>query len=151
MTLVKRSNGAFPVINNIFDDFFGNSFVDMPVISNINGRFSSPAVNIKESDDSFEILMAAPGMKRDDFKIELDRNMLTISSEHEQKNEEKDENNGFSRREFCYGSFRRSFNLPENKADVDKISAKYIDGVLEVVIPKREEVKPKPARLIKIS
>ncbi len=109
-----------------------------------------PAVNIMENDNEFQVEVAAPGMKKDDFKIELDNNVLVISSEREHKEEEKDEKGNYCRREFRYASFRRSFTLPEGKVNVDKINAKYTDGVLQIHLPKREEVKPKPLRSINI-
>ena len=88
-------------------------------------------------------------MKKEDFKVELNNNVLTISSERE---EEHEENNGkFNRREFSYQSFQRSFNLAKEIVDADKIEAKYENGLLHLRIPKREEVKPKPSRLISIN
>jgi HSP20 family protein len=108
-----------------------------------------PAVNVLENDNEFLIELAAPGMKKDDFKINLEDNILTISSEKKDQKEEKKEH--YSRREFSYQSFQRSFTLPEYLADREKVTAKYLDGVLHINIPKREEAKPKPARAIEIS
>jgi HSP20 family protein len=93
--------------------------------------------------------MAAPGMTKKDFKVELDGNMLTISSE--KTNETQNENEKYTRREFSYQSFQRTFNLPKDVVDADKIEAKYQDGVLHLVIPKREEAKQRPPRMINIS
>lgn len=107
-----------------------------------------PAVNIRENEESFMIEMAAPGLTKDNFKVNLDRNRLVISSElKEEKNENGEK---YSRREFSYQSFQRSFTLPEGIIDGDKISAKYNNGILMVSIPKRDEVKPKPAKEIDI-
>ena len=92
--------------------------------------------------------LAAPGLKKSDFKIEVTNNVLNISSEKESNKEENNE--GFSRKEFSYHSFSRSFNLPQS-VNKDSITASYTDGVLSVSIPKREEAKEKPARLIDIS
>ncbi|HSG67133.1 MAG TPA: Hsp20/alpha crystallin family protein, partial [Bacteroidales bacterium] len=108
-----------------------------------------PSVNIKESNDGFEVEMAAPGLSKNDFKIELNNDQLTISSEKEIRNETK-EDEQFTRREFSYQSFCRSFYLP-NTADPEKIKAKYDSGLLRVSIPKKEEAKPKPPKQITIS
>jgi HSP20 family protein len=108
-----------------------------------------PSVNIKESADGFEVEMAAPGFTKDDFKIELNHDLLTISSGKEIANE-KTEDQQFTLREFSYQSFNRSFTLP-NSADSEKIRAKYENGILRVLIPKKEEAKPRPARQIAIS
>jgi HSP20 family protein len=94
--------------------------------------------------------MAAPGMKKDDFQIELDNNVLTIRSESKNEKEEKD-GEIYTRREFSYRSFQRSFNLNNEVVDNTKIKATYQDGLLHLVLPKKEEAKPKPARTIKIS
>jgi HSP20 family protein len=108
-----------------------------------------PSVNIKESPDEFEVELAAPGFVKADFNIELNHDMLTISSEKQVENETKD-GQQFARREFSYQSFSRSFTLP-NTADSDKIRAKYDNGILRVSIPKKEEAKPKPAKQIAIA
>jgi HSP20 family protein len=97
-----------------------------------------PAVNITEKKDDYLISMAAPGLKKEDFKIDVEGNMLTISSEKEEENEEKDER--YTRQEYSYSSFERSFTLPD-EVNKDKIEAQYKDGVLELVLPKKEEVK----------
>jgi len=119
-----------------------------------NSNFSStntslPAVNVKETNDEFLIELAAPGMEKKDFKINFKNNVITISSEKEDKREEKKEN--YTRREFSYQSFQRSFTVPENAIVSEKIEAIYNNGILEVKLPKREEVKPQPEREIKIS
>lgn len=107
-----------------------------------------PAVNVKETDTEFELEVAAPGMKKDDFQINLENDILTISSERE---EEKEEENGrFARQEFSYQSFQRTFSLPENMVDSEKIDAKYHDGILHLTLPKLEHAKTKPPRQIKI-
>ncbi len=106
-----------------------------------------PAVNIKEENDKFVLEMAAPGMKKDDFQINLDNYQLTISSEKSEKNEEKKDN--YTRREFMYSTFSRSFTLPKT-IDVDKIKADYKNGILTVILPKKEE-EAKLTKQIKIS
>jgi len=90
-------------------------------------------------------------MKKDDFKVELDGNMLTISSEKTEEHEENKEDEKYSRREFSYQSFQRNFNLPKEVVDADKIKAHYRDGVLHLTIPKKEEAKQKPPRKIEIA
>jgi len=146
MTLVKKENGYAP-LSQFFDDFLTRDLFDWPSFSNTNTTI--PKVNIQETDNDFWVEMAAPGMKKEDFKIELDNDLLTISSEvkHEHNEEEKGR---YTRREFSYQSFQRSFRLPET-VEEDKIKAKYEEGVLKLMIPKREEARRKPARTIKIS
>jgi HSP20 family protein len=104
-----------------------------------------------ETNDDFKIEVAAPGMKRNDFKVELDNNVLTISSQLENNREEKDENGNYTRREFSYQSFQRSFSLPEKKVQGDKITARYVDGILHVTVPKTEEAKVKPVKQIAVA
>lgn len=149
MTLMKRSQNYNPVFPSFFDKFFEGNLMDWN-----NWNFSStdttlPAVNVKEDNDNFMIEVAAPGMTKEDFSINYDNGRLTVGSER--KNEKKNEDENFTRREFSYQSFQRSFNVPENVISGDKISANYKDGILIITLPKREEVKPKPSREIKIS
>lgn len=139
-----RKNSTLP---GLIDEFFGRD-VFPGFFFDIERRMSTPAVNIIEGKDDYRIEVAAPGLEKKDFKIDLDNNVLTISSEKEEKHEEGDDR--YMRREFNYASFTRSFTLPET-VDAEKISAKHADGVLTVVVPKREEAKQKPARTIKIS
>ncbi|MDA3866449.1 MAG: Hsp20/alpha crystallin family protein [Salinivirgaceae bacterium] len=108
-----------------------------------------PAVNIKDEENKFTVQVAVPGMDKKDFNIDLSENLLTISSEKEDKKEDKEDS--YTRREYSYRSFTRTFTLPENIVDSIKISAKYENGELTITIPKKEEAKPKPARTIKIS
>jgi HSP20 family protein len=148
MTLVKTSERMFPAFPSFFDNLFSRDLMDWN-----NSNFSStnstiPAVNIKETDESFLIEVAAPGLAKENFKLNLDRNRLTISSE--QKTEGNENDKKYSRREFSYQSFVRSFTLLEGSVDGDRITAKYTDGILLVTLPKREEVKPRPAREIEI-
>lgn len=145
MALMRRS-GFFPSIPSLFDDFWTKDLFDVSDFSSTGTTI--PAVNIKETNDNFTVEVAAPGMKKDDFHVELDNDMLIISSE--KKDEMEDKGGDYTRREFSYQSFRRSFTLP-NTVEADKIKAKYDDGVLNLVIPKKEEAKKKPARQISIS
>lgn len=147
MTLARRSNTFFP---SFWDNFLSKEMMDWGSNNFSSTDTTLPAVNVKETDDAFEIEVAAPGMSKKDFKVNLENNVLTISSER--KEEKKEEENGrFTRREFSYQSFQRSFTIPENMVEGEKISAKYNDGLLCIHLPKREAVKPKPAREIAIS
>ena len=133
-TLTKRVE-SFP---SIFDNFFkpwneifknGEGWASMITV---------PAVNISENKNHFTLSLAAPGLKKEDFKIDVDGNVLTISSEKEETKEEKKEH--YARQEYSYSSFTRSFNLAD-EVNMDKIDATYVDGVLKITLPKREEVK----------
>ena len=148
MKTLVRTNRMFPEMPSIFDEFLRGSLMEEGK-ANLNKRGTLPAVNTFENKDSYELEVAAPGMKKDDFKIELDNNTLTISSEKNENHEEKE--NEYSRREFRYQSFNRSFQLPENKVENSKIAARYTDGILYVSIPKREEAKVQPTRMIEVA
>jgi HSP20 family protein len=141
--MLPRIYRSFP---SVWDNFFSNDL--MPELFDSESYRSVPAVNIVENDDEYVIEVAAPGLEKKDFKIDLENNVLTISSEKEDKMEDK---NGKSiRKEFRYSSFCRTFNLPET-IDNDKIRAKHKDGILSVSIPKKEAAKVKPARQIAIA
>ena len=150
MTLMKRNGNLFNSFPNIFDDdFFTRDLFNWGLTNNSNTGTTIPAVNIKETPDSFEVEMAAPGMTKNDFKIELDSNVLTITSERQNEQDQK-EGERYSRKEFSYQSFQRTFTLPKEVVDDDKIEARYDSGVLYLVIPKKEAAKQKPARMIQI-
>ena len=123
---------------------------DLPTVHNTNFHegMTLPKVNISENTDGFHLEMAVPGFKKKDFNISVEKDELLISAEVKTDKEEVEDN--FTRREFGYGSFQRTFVLPET-VNGDKIEAKYEDGILNISIPKKEEAKPKPARTIKIS
>ena len=144
MKLVKRN--ADWGLPTLWEDLFNNDVFNFP--SFVARGTTVPAVNISETDNDYTVEMAVPGMKKSDFNINLDHNLLTISSEQQEEKEEKDKN--FTKKEFSYRSFERSFTLPET-VDQEKISAKYTDGVLKVVLPKKEEAKAQPSKLIKVS
>jgi len=144
MSLVKFSNQ----MPSLFDRFFENDMFDWSNRNYSNTNTTLPAVNIKEDEDGFEVEMSAPGLDKKDFKIELNNSVLSISSEKKAENETK-EGQQFTRREFSYQSFSRSFTLPET-AEGEKIKAKYENGILSVSIPKKEEAKPKPVKQIEI-
>ena len=141
MTLIKwhNRNPLADIVNNIFDndmtDFFGK-------------RFTDPAANIIEMPDSFQLDIAAPGMKKDDFRINLENNILTVSAEVE--DEKSEEGKNYTRKEFYYGSFSRAFTLPKT-IDMEKIKADYDSGVLKIALPKKEESRVDMKKEIKIS
>ena len=150
MNITKKNGNLFNTFPILFNDFFTRDMYDWNQSNFSNSGTTVPAVNIKETKETFEVELAAPGMKKDDFKIHLDGNLLTISSETNSRFEEQEGSN-YSRKEFSYQSFQRSFTLPKDVVDSDKINAKYEGGVLNLTIPKREEAKQKPPRLIQIS
>lgn len=141
MSIVKRNNLFFPSLMNDFmgPDWFGGTE---------KWNAAMPAVNIKDNTEGFELELAVPGMKKDDFTVEIDNDVLTISSEIKTENEDKNEN--YTRKEFSYSSFKRAFTLPET-VDGSKIDAKYEDGILKLTLPKKQEALPKPKRLIEIA
>jgi HSP20 family protein len=127
------------MLPTVFDDFFKpwNEWFDNG--GSLMGRMMTvPAVNIVEDKNDYKVSLAVPGMKKDDFNIDVEGNMLTISSEKEESKEEKDEK--YNRKEYSYSSFSRSFTLPE-EVNKEKIEAKYEDGLLKLMLPKKEEVK----------
>jgi HSP20 family protein len=136
MTLVKFNNGlkntSNPFFNDVFDSILNDRFISDKIITR------TPAVNIAETENDFQIELATPGLKKEDFKINLDKNVLSISAE--KKAEESTEAKKFSKREYSYNSFVRSFTLPDT-ANHSKIEADYTDGVLKLTIAKREEAK----------
>jgi HSP20 family protein len=132
--LTKKTNVLPSFVNDFFkpwNDWFDNGF---------EKTLSIPAVNITENNGQYNVSVAAPGMKKDDFKIGLEGDLLTISAEKEESKEEKDKDKQYNRREYNYSSFSRSFTLPE-EVKRDKIEAKYEDGVLKLVLPKSETAK----------
>ena len=143
MKLIKKNDEwGFP---SVWEDFFNNDLFNLPTVA--SRGTTVPAVNISENDKDFVVELAAPGMKKDDFQVDLERNVLTISSE--QKDEKQEEGKHYTRKEFSYQSFQRSFTLPES-VNQDKIEATYNDGVLKIILHKKEEMIPK-SKVIKIS
>lgn len=132
---------------SLIDDIFNGGLPSL-FSQNFNSGISLPMVNIKETANAYSVEMAVPGLKKSDFQIDLDNQVLSISSETEHRNEQNDEN--YTRREFGYSSFKRTFTLPETVED-GKIEAKYDQGILSIHLPKKEEAKQKPARSINIS
>jgi HSP20 family protein len=150
MTLLKRNGSLLNQMPVLFDDFFNRDLFNWGNLNFSDTNTTIPAVNIKETADNYEVEMAAPGMTKKDFKIELDGNSLTISSEKSNERKEKDDGR-YSLKEFSYQSFQRTFTLQKDVVDIDKIQAQYENGLLRLLIPKKEEVKQKPPRLIQIS
>lgn len=136
MTLVKFANGhnnaLKPWFSDVFDSYFNDAFT--------SDRFSSkvPAANISETENKFHIELAAPGLKKDNFKISLEKNVLSISAET--KSEQASEGKKYNRKEYSYTSFVRSFTLPET-ADQGNIDAEYTDGILKINVGKKDEAK----------
>ena len=132
---LAKMNERMPAV---FNDFFKpwNEWFDN---EGIMGRtMNIPAVNITEHKDEYQVSLAVPGMKKDDFKIDVDGNLLTISCEKEMNREEKEKK--FTRKEYNYSSFSRCFTLPE-EINREKIDAKYEDGLLKISLPRKEEAK----------
>ncbi|NHN24729.1 Hsp20/alpha crystallin family protein [Flavobacterium jejuense] len=144
MNLVKSNPKFF--FPSVMEELFKPDFM-----GGVQGFSNStvPAVNIKETETEFKIELASPGLKREDFKIEVDENVLSISSERKNELEEQSENGKYTRKEFSFSSFKRSFTLPET-VNEDDIKASYENGVLYLSLPKREEALPKPKRFIEI-
>ncbi|MGB4415432.1 MAG: Hsp20/alpha crystallin family protein [Paludibacter sp.] len=144
MSLVKFSNQP-----SVLDRFFDGDLFNWSNRNFSQTNTTLPSVNIKEDADAYKVEVAAPGFEKDDFKVELNHDLLTVSSEKKIENETK-EGEVFTRREFSYQSFSRSFTLPQT-ADGERIKASYKKGILQITIPKKEEAKQKPARKIEIS
>lgn len=144
--MLPVKNSLLPNVSKFFDDDW-NTLFDWTNRSFNNSTL--PSVNIKENGDHFMVEVAAPGLKKEDFNIELNNNLLIISCEKEYS--EEDNNDQFRRREFSYTSFRRTFNLDAAIIDQEKIMARYEDGILYLTLPKKEEAKEKPPRMIKIA
>lgn len=137
MTLVKfnpekKNNALMPGFNDVLDSIFNDTFFSDRMVTRV------PAANISETADHYLVEMAAPGLKKEDFQLNLERNLLSISVE--KRNEDREERGNFTKREYSYSSFVRSFTLPES-ADENGIQATYNDGILAILIPKREEAK----------
>jgi len=150
MTIVKRNGAAANGFPTLFDDFFNRDIFNWGLNNYSDTNTTIPAVNIRETPDNYEVEVAAPGMSKNDFKITLEGNTLTISSEKTQQQEENKKESRYTSREFSYQSFSRTFTLQKDVMDTDRIQAAYRDGVLHLQIPKMEHVKQKPPRVIEI-
>ncbi|MCP4442835.1 MAG: Hsp20/alpha crystallin family protein [Aureispira sp.] len=148
MKLVKRnSRTANPFFNNFFADDFFTPFFSKPLKTSRASQL--PAINIKEEEGDYTVEVAAPGMSKEDFKIEIDNDILTISTEKETSKEEKKGN--YTYKEFGYSSFKRSFSLDKESMNLDKVSASYKDGILSLHIPKQVEAPKEKKTLIDIN
>jgi HSP20 family protein len=141
MSIVKRNNLVFPALmNEIFKpDWFGG-------VETLHTNM--PPVNIKENETNFELELSVPGRNKEDFKIEVDKDVLTVSTDLKSEEVKKEER--YTRREFAFKSFKRVFTLP-NTIDAENIKANYENGILSFELPKKEEALPKPKRLIELS
>ncbi|CAM1340658.1 Hsp20/alpha crystallin family protein [Tenacibaculum aestuarii] len=137
-------NTDFPALPNVFNDFFR----DWSSTNFSDTNTTLPAVNIKNNENEFTVDVAAPGMSKDDFQINIENDILTISSEKKEDKEETDDN--YTRKEYSYMSFKRSFTLPKGIVDYEKIKATYKNGELKINIPKLEALKSKTPKLIKV-
>jgi HSP20 family protein len=137
MTLVKfnpdkRNSSLLPGFSDVFDSIFNDTFFNDRMVTRV------PAVNISETENNYHVELAAPGLKKEDFKLNLERNVLNIAVEQTASQEDNQKN--YSKREYSYNAFVRSFTLPES-ADDSQINASYTDGILRIDIAKREEAK----------
>ena len=157
--VVKKSNGNafFPSFANLMEDFFNDDFFGQGALSKpsqglrrVAAAFQ-PAVNIRETEEAFLLELSAAGLKKEDFQIELNSNILSIAAEQQQQEEQTSEEGRFIRREFSRQSFKRSFALPEDAVEADKIEARYEDGVLKLQLPKRKAVEVETKKVISIS
>ncbi|APU99011.1 MULTISPECIES: Hsp20/alpha crystallin family protein [Sphingobacterium] len=136
MALIKfptkslNTDAVNPFVNTVFDNLFNDNFISDRLVSRV------PAVNISESEKSFKVEMAAPGLDKSDFKINVDKNLITISAE--KKEESVSEEKLYSKKEFNYSSFSRSFTLPET-VDYSNIEAAYEGGILILTVGKKED------------
>jgi len=136
MALIKfptkslNTDAVNPFVNTVFDNLFNDNFISDRLVSRV------PAVNVSESEKSFKIEMAAPGLDKSDFKINVDKNLITISAE--KKEEQVSEEKLYSKKEFNYSSFSRSFTLPET-VDYSNIEAAYEGGILILTVGKKED------------
>ena len=132
MNLIRKQNTWYP---SIMDDFFNTNWnFEVP-----NYSHSLPAVNIKEADKEFTLQIASPGLTKEDFEVSFEDNVLSI--EVVKKNDAKENNNDFTRFEFDYNSFKRSFTIPES-VEINKIEASYLNGILNINLPKKKEAQP---------
>lgn len=149
MDAFLKEKGLLSPVNTLMQDFFSKDIFDWADKNFEHVGVNLPSVNLKESDKKLEIEMAVPGMTKEDFKVEIDNNMIIISSEKEEKKEESRKKGNYIKKEFSYQSFYRSFFLPDY-IDDNKIEANYKDGILHVIIPKKDNGKKKTKNIIAI-
>jgi len=150
MSLLKRNGNLLNPLPMLFDDFLHRDLFDWKNENFSDTSTTIPSVNIKETSDKYEVEVAAPGMTKNDFKVELEGNVLSISSERSNQNEDKMDER-ILKKEFSYQSFQRTFTLKNDVVDIDKIEARYENGLLLLLIAKKEEVKQKAPGHIHIS
>ena len=148
MKSLMKNSSLFPAIPSLLDELLNRDWLDSSQGTWKTTGSTLPAVNVQENNNELVIDVAAPGMKREDFQVELDNDVLTISSQQQQSQEDKDDQGNYTRREFSYHAFQRSFQLPGNKVKGNEITAKYKDGILHVTIPKSDDAKRKPVKQI---
>lgn len=149
MTLIKwknpnyvaRRTGLFPGLPRMFDELMADDFFGKDFAAHV------PAVNVFEDEGSFHIELSAPGFTKEEIKVSIENDTMTVSGEH--KAEKTEGNKNYSLKEFSYGSFARSFSMPET-TDPEKVEAKFENGILMVSIAKKESVKANPVKEIKI-
>lgn len=145
---IKKNRNDMTPFFSAFDDMFARPMDER--MRDTGGTSNRPAVNIKETDTGFAIEVAAPGLRKEDFTVDVDKDVLTIRAERETKEATTENEGRYTRREFGFTSFSRSFTLPET-VHTDNIQAAYEHGILTLTLPKREEALPKPARAIEIA
>jgi len=149
MSRERKIANTFFGVPALFDDFVNRELFNWENSNFSSTRTPLPSVNIKETFNGYEVEVAAPGMEKNDFNLALENNLLTISSVRKQVQDKYEED--YTRKEFSYQSFSRTFELPKNVVDEEGITARYENGILHLSIPKREEVKQKAPRMIEIA
>ena len=145
MSLLSKTNGGLVPFRSMLSDFFKNNGI---VEDGFWNKEWLPAVNVSESEKSYEVELAAPGMKKEDFKVKVDNGALTISAERKEEKEEKKKN--YTRQEYSYNSFSRSFTLPDDVKD-DNVKAHYEDGVLKLSIARKALAPASKAKEIAVA
>jgi len=150
LTKGKNGNGGRGLFPSLINDFFGNRMLGPNLVDmdDFDAGLRLPPANISETNTEFHIDLSAPGLKRDDFKVEVENGDLVVSCE--KKEEDKEDKENYWRREFSYTSFCRRFPLPDNTLD-EKINAKYDNGMLHIIIPKKETTVTKPKKAIQVA
>lgn len=143
---IDTNFNRLPGLPSWFDDILGKNFGD-EFLSNFNTGITMPAVNIIDTDNEFVVEMAVPGLKKSDFQITIDNGILSVGAET--KAEENEETENYTRKEFGYASFKRTFAIPDS-VETGSIMAGYTDGILKISLPKRDEAKRKPVKNIEI-
>ncbi len=150
MSTLMKSNSLFPMATTFFDDFFTKDWFDWSD-KNFSALGSTlPSVNVRETENDYAIEVAAPGLRKEDFKLELENGVLTINGERREE-KESGEKGKYTRKEFNYTSFSRSFRLPVEDVEDEQIDANYNHGILNITLPKKQAAKPKAAKMISVN